>query len=105
VLEIIEADQSYFIAEVDNVTKKTFNKQLKKIAPCVVSELGYENHDNFLWSTKIHPKDGFIWKKELVGEDKLLWTRALMYAKAPIWRHPEIRVSPTGWEDSDVNDD
>jgi len=37
VLENIEADQSYFIAEVDNITKKTFDKQLAKTAPCAVS--------------------------------------------------------------------
>jgi len=105
VLENIEADQSYFTAEVDNITKKTFDKQLAKIAPCVVSELGYENHDNILWSMKLHPKDGFIWKKELVGGENVLKTRASMYAKAPVWGRPEFDVSPNGWEDSDVNDD
>lgn len=102
VLENIEADQSYFIVEVDTITKKTFDKKMAKIAP---SEICHENHDNLLWSMKLHPKYGFIWKKELVGEENVLRTRASMYAKALVWGHPEIGVSPTGSEDSDVNDD
>jgi len=73
--------------------------------PCTVSELGYENHDNFLCSMKLHSKDGFIWKKQPVGEENVLRTRASMYAKALVWGTFEIGVSPTRWEDSDVNDD
>ena len=60
VLENIEAYQSYFVAEVANITKKTFDKQMARIGPCSISAIGYENHDNFLWSMKLHPKDGFI---------------------------------------------
>jgi len=72
VLENIEADQSYFLAEVDNITKMTFDKQLAKIAPCAASELGYEDQDNFIWSRKLHPKDGFIWEKEIADEGSVL---------------------------------
>jgi len=79
VLENIEADQSYFVAEVANITKKTFDKQLARIGPCPISVVGYENHGRFLWSMKLHPRDGFIWKKECV-EDDMMRTRASMYA-------------------------
>jgi len=66
VLENIEVDHSYFVAEVANITKKTFDKQLARIGPCPIFAVGYENHGNFLWLMKLHPKDGFIWKKECV---------------------------------------
>ena len=48
VMENIEADQSYFVAEVANITKKTFDKQLARIGPCPISAVGYENHGRFL---------------------------------------------------------
>ena len=79
-LENIEADQSYFVAEVANITKKTFDKKLARIWPCPISAVGYENHGRFLWSMKLHPRDGFIWKKECV-EDDMMRTRASMYAR------------------------
>jgi len=34
-LENIEADQSYFLAEVNNITKKNIDKQLASIPPCI----------------------------------------------------------------------
>jgi hypothetical protein len=95
VLENIEADQSYFLAEVDTITKKTFDKQLAKIAPCAASKLGYEDQDNFLWSLKLHHKDGFTWEKEITNEGSVLRTRASTYSKASIWGRPG--VPPTGW--------
>jgi hypothetical protein len=100
-LENSEVDQSYFIAEVDNITKKNFDKQLANIALCAASELAYKDHDNFLWSMKLHPKDGFIWRKEIVNEEDILRTKASAYSKAPVWGGPEIGVSPTGWDDND----
>ena len=59
VLENIEADQSYFVDEVANITKKTFDKQLARIWPCSISAVGYENHGRFLWSMKLHPREWF----------------------------------------------
>jgi hypothetical protein len=86
VLENIKADQSYFLAEVDTICKKTFDKQLAKIAPCV-------------WSMKLHPEDGFTWKKEVTNEGGVLRTRASAYSKASI--RGRTRIPPTGWEDND----
>jgi hypothetical protein len=60
VLENIEADQIYFMVDVDTITRKTFDKQMAKITPYNAFELGYEDQDNFLWSMKIHLKDGYI---------------------------------------------
>ena len=68
---------------------------MARIGPGPISAIGYENHGNFLWSMKLHPKDGFVWKKEFVI-DNVMRTRASMYAGTPAWRHPEIGVSPSG---------
>ena len=76
--------QSYFVAKIANITKKTFDKQLARIGPCPISAVGYENHGRFLWSMKLHPKDGFIWNKECV-EDDMMRTRASMYARTSAW--------------------
>jgi len=75
VLENIEADQSYFLVEVDTISRKTFDKQLVKITPCASSELGYEDHDNFLRSMKLHPEDGFTWKKEITDKRSVRRTK------------------------------
>jgi len=72
---------------------------LANIAPYAASEFGYEDHVNFLWSMKLHPKDGFIWKREIVGEENVLRTRASAYSKASIWGRPG--VPPIGWVDND----
>ena len=104
VLENIEADQSYFVAEVANITKKTFDKQLERIGPCPISAIGYENHGNFLCSMKLHPRDGFICKKECVEGD-VMRTTTSMYPRTPSWGHPEIGVSPSRWEDVSIDDD
>jgi len=36
----VEADQSYFLVEVNNITRKTFENSLPKIAPCSFAEDG-----------------------------------------------------------------
>ena len=41
-LENIEADQCYFLAEANNITKKNFDKQLTSIPPCISLGPGYE---------------------------------------------------------------
>jgi len=37
-VEDVEANQSYFLAEVDNMTRKTFKKNFAKIVPCYFAE-------------------------------------------------------------------
>jgi len=41
-VENIEADQSYFLAEVNNITKNNFDKQLASISPCTSLGPKYE---------------------------------------------------------------
>ena len=68
-LENIEADQSYFLAEVNNITKKNFDKQLASILPCISLGPGYEVQDNEMFFMKLHPNAGFIWEWETIDQD------------------------------------
>jgi len=68
-LENIEADQSYFLVEVNNITKKNFYKQLASIPPCISLGPGYEVQENEMFSMKLHPNVGFIWEQEVIDQD------------------------------------
>jgi len=62
-VESIEADQSYFLAEVNQITRKTFDKNLAKIAPC--SSAKSDNANQVVASSvKLHPTHGFMWERE-----------------------------------------
>jgi hypothetical protein len=54
-----EADQSYFIAEVNNVTRKTIEKSLAKIAPCSFSKNGCNDQIDASY-VRLDPTHGFI---------------------------------------------
>jgi len=43
IVENIEADQSYFLAEVNQITRKFFDKNLENIAPCSSAKLNDSN--------------------------------------------------------------
>eukprot|EP00256_Glycine_max_P066604 XP_025981199.1 uncharacterized protein LOC100802634 [Glycine max] len=64
IVENIEADQSFYKSEVDNVTTQTFDKKLANIAPCGDKEAVVESSDNVIHSVKLHPTYGFIWERE-----------------------------------------
>jgi len=114
-VENIEADQSYFLAEVNTITKENFDKQLANIPPCLSLGHTYEVQDDEMFSMQLIPKYGFQWHKEIVDqeyvvvdceenssvEDNVLKTRASTYEKvadntSP--RCPAYEVSPTGWD-------
>ena len=63
-VEFIEADQSYFLVEVNQVTKKTFENNLVNIVPCSSAESGYTDQTN-VSSVRLHPTHGFLWKREM----------------------------------------
>jgi hypothetical protein len=64
IVENIEADQSFYMSEVDNVTPQTFDKNLANIAPCGDKDSAFEPSDNVIHSVKLHPTQGFIWERE-----------------------------------------
>jgi hypothetical protein len=71
-VENIEADQSYFLAEVNNITKKNFDKQLATIPPCISLGPTYEIQENEMLSMKLHPYVGFIWEREIMDQDYIV---------------------------------
>jgi hypothetical protein len=63
-VENIEADQSFYMSEVDTISKQTFDKNLANISPCYDRESAFEPSDNVIHSVKLHPTQGFIWERE-----------------------------------------
>ncbi|WJX55947.1 hypothetical protein P8452_41659 [Trifolium repens] len=63
-VENIEADQSFYMSEVDTINQQTFDKKLANIAPCYDRENAFTPSDNVIHSVKLHPTHGFIWERE-----------------------------------------
>jgi len=114
-VENIEADQSYFMAEVNTITKENFDKQLANIPPCISLGPTYEVQNDEMFSMQLIPKYGFQWHREIVdanyvvvdreehssGEDNVLRTRASTYKTVtdnPSHNGPMYGVSPVGWD-------
>ena len=64
IVENIEADQSYFLAEVNKITRKTFDNNLENIASCSFANLSDANQAEAS-SVKLHPTHGFMWEREM----------------------------------------
>ena len=60
-VENIEADQSYFLAEVNQITRKTFDKNQANIAPCLSVKSDGTNQADAS-SVRLHPTHGFMWE-------------------------------------------
>jgi hypothetical protein len=112
-VENVEADQSYFMAEVNTITKKNFDKQLANISPVLSLGPKYVISEDEIYTMRLHP-DGFVWERELVGhdyvmvndkevplrEENMLRTRASTYKKVTDDLTPgstEYAILPTGW--------
>ena len=68
IVENIEADQGYFMADVNNVGKRQFERKLANISPCNPPEDVYSNLDEAFVSLKLHEIHGFIWDVEPLEE-------------------------------------
>jgi len=114
-VENIEADQSYFLAEVNTITKENFDKQLPRIPPCLSLGPTYEVQDDEMFSMQLVPKYGFQWPWEIVDveyvvvdretkpsvEENVLRTRASTYKKVTDNtpnNGPVYGVTPFGWD-------
>jgi len=71
-VENIEDGQRYFLDEVNNITKKNFDKQLAYI-PLVMS-LGpkYTILEDEMYSIKLQPGSGFVWEREFIDHDYII---------------------------------
>jgi len=114
-VENIEADQSYLLAEVNNITKKNFEKQLASIPPVMSLCPKYTISEDEIYSMKLQPESGFVWEREFIDhdyiivdheetplrEEDVLRTRSSAYKKvtnnlAP--KSPGYAISSTGWD-------
>ncbi|XP_050915465.1 uncharacterized protein LOC127130515 [Lathyrus oleraceus] len=59
IVENIEADQSYFMTEINNVNSQSFDKNLAHIPPCSPAEFDLKATDNAYCSMYLHPTHGF----------------------------------------------
>jgi len=62
-VEDVETDRIYLLAEVNNITRKTFENSLAKIAPCSFAE-DDGNHQIDSVSVRLDPSHGFMLEKE-----------------------------------------
>src|SRR3954470_17032800 len=90
IVENIEGDQSYYMAEVNQVNKSNFDRNLANIGPCHAAEEMYTPNKNALYYLTLHP-NGFQWDREIMDGPT---------DTAPLEDHAAIR--PTGWDD-DIN--
>jgi len=67
-VENIEADQSYFLGEVNQITRKTFNKNLANIAPCASAKSDGANQADASY-VRLHPTHGFMWERETLDTE------------------------------------
>lgn len=63
IIDNVEVDQGYYIAEVNHV-----DKNLKNIAPCTYAGFAYMPLEEAFYSLKLYPTHEFTWRRELMGE-------------------------------------
>lgn len=83
VVENVEGDQSYFMAEVNHVDKRNFDRNLAHIGPCYPVEEGYAPNKNALYFLTLH-RNGFQWDREIMGDPE---------------EGESSEIRPTGWDE------
>jgi len=114
-VENVEANQSYFLAEVNNITKKNFEKKLAFIHPVMSLGPKYTLSEDEMYSMKLTPRSGFVWEREFIDqnyiivgdegtplkEEDVLRTRSSAYKKvasSSAQKLPSCPISPEGWD-------
>ena len=64
----IETDQGYYMAEVNHVDKRNFDKNLANIEPCTPAWFAYMPLEWAFYSLRLHPTHGFTWDREIMGD-------------------------------------
>lgn len=86
IMEHIEDDQSYFMAEVNHVDNYHFNRNLANIAPCSPADFPHMPYDKAFYYLNLHPTHGFNWDREIMGEVVKV-ERVLSYPKIRLTLH------------------
>lgn len=106
-VENIEADQRYFLAEVNNITKKNFDKQLATISPVMSPGPKHATSNDEMFSMKLQPEYGFVWERGFIGDDYVVIDKPSEVNS--VHKHDEAidslppkspgsAVSPIGWD-------
>ena len=89
-LQLNDAHKSYFLAEVNNITRKNFDKQLATIHPCTSIDPTLDIHENEMCLMKLHPDVCFIWEREMMDQGYVVvdhgetcWNKGC-FAKSPL---------------------
>ena len=64
IVENIEADQSYYLGEINSVGKNSFDRNLAHIGPCNPPEFDLTPTPNAFCSPYLHSDYGFQWDRE-----------------------------------------
>lgn len=62
ILENFEVGQNYFLAKVDKVNKRTFDKKLETISPFIFVGMKFSMQEDIFYSIKLYPTYGFFVK-------------------------------------------
>lgn len=68
IIENIEEDQGYFMAKVNHVDKRKFDKNLANVAPCTPTGFAYMPLQDAFYSLRINLTHGFTLDIEIMGE-------------------------------------
>lgn len=67
IVENIEVNQSFFLAEVNQTGKRTFDRKLAHIASCTPTREPFALEGDIFNSMKLHPTHGFIREYKKMG--------------------------------------
>lgn len=67
IVENIEADQSYYMAKVNHVDRRHFDRNLENIAPCEPTTFSLDDESDAYCSLFLHPVHGFQWDKQMIS--------------------------------------
>lgn len=67
IMESVEANQGYFMEDVNHVDKRNFDKSLDNIAPCTPTGFAYMPLEKAFYSPRLHPTHKFMWDREIMG--------------------------------------
>lgn len=66
-MENVEAYQRYYMAELNHVDKRNFDKNLANITPCTLAGFAYMPLEDEFYYFRLHPTHDFTWDREIMG--------------------------------------
>jgi hypothetical protein len=92
IVENIEADQSYYMTDINHVDKRNFDRNMANIGPCNPPEEYFEPNENAYYSLTLRP-NGFQWDRELMWDGQEVEEEG-----------ETSTIRPTGWDNEGCYD-